>query len=130
MEARKLSVSISRPMDEAYEFLSAPENFPKWASGLASSLQRVGEEWVAETPEGRATVRFSERNSHGVLDHAVTLPGGTTLYVPLRVVQKGPSCELVLTVFRRPGASDESFAADAQWVLRDLNAAKRLLEQA
>lgn len=130
MEARKLSVSISRPMDEAYEFLSVPENFPKWASGLARSLQRVGEEWVAETPEGRATVRFTERNRHGVLDHAVTLPGGTTVYVPLRIVPKGPCCELVLTVFRRPGTSNESFAADAQWVLRDLTAAKHLLEQA
>jgi hypothetical protein len=129
MDVRKLSVSIDRPMAEAYEFLSAPENFPKWASGLARSLRQVGEEWVAETPQGRATVRFSERNSHGVLDHAVTLPGGTTVYVPLRVVPRGPRCELVLTVFRRPGTTEESFAADAEWVLRDLNSAKRLLER-
>jgi hypothetical protein len=129
-EARKLSVSIDRPAVEAYEFLSAPENFPKWASGLGASLRRDGADWVVETPEGMATVRFSERNSRGVLDHQVTLPRAAPIYVPLRVVAAGERCELVLTLFRRPDMSDEKFAADAEWVMRDLQAAKRLLENA
>ena len=126
-EVRRLAVAIDRPAAEAYEFLSAPENFPKWASGLAGSLRKVGDEWIADTPEGRAIVRFSERNVHGVLDHSVTLRG-VTIYMPLRVVPKGEGCELVLTLFRRPEMSDESFAADAEWVMRDLDAAKRILE--
>jgi hypothetical protein len=125
---RRLSIAIDRAPAEAYEFLSAPENFPKWASGLAGSLRRVGEDWIAETPEGRAVVRFTERNSRGVLDHSVTLPRGMTVYVPLRVVAKGSGCELVLTLFRQPDMSDEKFAADAEWVMRDLDAAKRILE--
>jgi hypothetical protein len=128
MNVRTLSVRIGRPAAEAYEFLSMPENFPKWASGLAGSLRKVGEDWIGETPEGRVTVRFSERNSRGVLDHAVTLPRGTTVYVPLRVVAKGSGCELVLTLFRQPDMSDEKFAADAKWVMRDLDTAKRILE--
>jgi hypothetical protein len=127
-EMRRLTIAIDRAAAEAYEFLSAPENFPRWASGLAASLRKVGDEWVADTPEGRAVVRFSERNAYGVLDHAVTLPRGITVYVPLRVVAKGDGCELVLTLFRQPGMSDERFAADAQWVMRDLDSAKRLLE--
>lgn len=127
-EVRKIRIGIDRAASEAYEFLSAPENFPKWASGLAGSLRRVGEDWVAETPEGRAVVRFSERNRYGVLDHAVTLPQGTTIYIPLRVVPSAEGCELVLTLFRRPDVSDEKFAADAEWVMRDLGAAKRILE--
>ena len=128
-ETQRLSIAINRAAEEAYEFLSAPENFPKWASGLAGSLRRIGEDWIAETPEGRAVVRFSERNSYGVLDHAVTLPHGTTVYVPLRVVPAADGCELVLTLFRQPDMSDEKFAADAQWVMRDLDAAKRILER-
>jgi hypothetical protein len=127
-EMRRLSIAIDRAAAEAYEFLSAPENFPKWASGLAASLRKVGDEWVADTPEGRAVVRFSERNAYGVLDHSVTLPRGVTVYVPLRVVPKDEGCELVLTLFRRPGTSNESFAADADWVMRDLGTAKRILE--
>ena len=125
---RRLSVAIDRPAKEAYAFLSQPHNFPKWASGLAGSLRREDDQWIAETPEGRAVVRFSEPNSHGVLDHSVTLPRGVTVYVPLRVVASGSGCELVLTLFRQPHMSDEQFAADEAWVRRDLAAAKRLLE--
>jgi hypothetical protein len=127
-EVRKLSVRINRSAAEVYEFLSAPENFPKWASGLGSSLRRAGADWIAETPEGPATVRFSERNSYGVLDHSVKLPRGGSVYVPLRVVAQGDGCELVLTLFRQPEMSDEKFASDAEWVMRDLLAAKRILE--
>jgi hypothetical protein len=128
IKVRQLRVAINCEAERAYEFLSAPENFPKWASGLAASLRKSGDEWIAQTPQGLATVRFSERNSRGVLDHAVTLPQGRTVYVPLRVVAKEGGCELVLTLFRRPGMSEERFAADAQWVMHDLNVAKRILE--
>ena len=41
----------------------------------------------------------------------------------------GERCELVITLFRRPEMSDEKFAADAAWVMRDLQAAKRILER-
>jgi hypothetical protein len=50
MEALTVSVSIERPLSAIYEFTSVPENFPTWASGLGSSLERTSEgEWVAET---------------------------------------------------------------------------------
>ena len=127
-ETRKLSVSIDRAAAEAYEFLSRPENFPQWASGLGASLRQAGADWIAETPDGPATVCFTERNSRGVLDHSVHLPRGGSVYVPLRVVASGGGCELVLTLFRLPGVSEEKFAADAAWVMRDLQAAKRILE--
>lgn len=128
-EIRKIGIVVDRSAAEAYDFLSVPENFPRWASGLGSSLRRVNGEWIAQTAEGPATVSFSERNSFGVLDHSVTLPQGTSVYVPLRVIPRGRGCELELTLFRQPGVSDEKFAADAAWVLRDLETAKRLLER-
>jgi hypothetical protein len=127
-EFRRLCVDIERPAVEAYEFLSQPQNLARWASGLAGTLYRDGDDWIAETPEGPARVRFWERNAFGVLDHAVTLPDGTTVYVPLRVLPRGGGCELALTLFRRRDMSDERFAADADWVMRDLNMAKRILE--
>jgi hypothetical protein len=48
--------------------------------------------------------------------------------VPWRVVPSCGGCELVLRLFRQPEMSDAQFAADAEWVMRDLGAAKRLLE--
>lgn len=127
-DARQLSVSIRRAAAEAYEFLSLPENFPKWASGLGASLRKAGADWIAETADGPATVCFTEHNSRGVLDHSVKLPRRGSVYVPLRVIASDDGCELVLTLFRLPGMSDEKFAADAAWVMRDLQAAKRILE--
>jgi hypothetical protein len=127
-EMRKVTICIGRPADEAYAFLSMPQNFPKWASGLGKSLRKVGGEWIAETPEGPARVSFSEPNSFGVLDHTVALPHGGSVYIPLRVLPSGRGCELELTLIRRPGTSDEQFSADAAWVMRDLQAAKRILE--
>lgn len=128
MEKQPISVWIDRSAAEAYEFLSQPENFPKWASGLGAALRKAGGDWIAQTAEGPVTVRFSEPNAFGVLDHSVTRPDGTAVYVPLRVVPRDRGCELVLTLFRQPQMSEEKFAADAQWVMRDLNAAKRMLE--
>jgi hypothetical protein len=130
MEALTVSVSIERPLSAVYEFTSVPENFPTWASGLGSSLERTSKgEWVAETPEGRVTIRFSEPNRLGVLDHTVIPAPGLEIYVPLRVVANGDAgSEVLLTLFRQPGMSDEKFAADAEWVLSDLQKLKALLE--
>jgi hypothetical protein len=124
-----LRVQIERSAADAYGFLCVPQNFAKWASGLGSSLRKVDGEWIAQTAEGPVCVRFSEPNSFGVLDHSVIRQDGTGVYVPLRVLPRGDGCELVLTLLRQPGVSDEKFAADADWVMRDLQAAKRLLEQ-
>ena len=125
---KNLSVSIGLDAQRAYGFLSLPENFPKWASGLAGSLKKAGGEWQAQTPEGPMKVRFSERNAFGVLDHWVYPKPSVEIHIPLRIIRNGEGCELVLTLFRQPGMSDEKFAADADWVTRDLRAAKKLLE--
>jgi len=127
-EVRHLSVSVARNAESAYDFLSDPANFPKWASGLGT-LSRVDRRWVAQTPDGPMEVRFSERNRFGVLDHWVTPRSEVQIYIPLRVVANGEGCELIFTLFRQPGMDQEKFAADAEWVKRDLSAAKRLLER-
>ncbi len=83
---------------------------------------------MSETPDGPMIVRFSERNAFGVLDHWVSPPSGVQIYIPLRVVKNGSGCELVFTLFRGPDMDQAGFEADAQWVMRDLKAAKQLLE--
>jgi hypothetical protein len=123
-----LSISINRSVEEAYNFLCVPENFPRWASGLGKSLKRVDGEWIAETPDGPVNVRFTERNEFGILDHWVSPKPGLQIYIPLRVIANGSGCELLFTLFRLPGVTDEQFAKDADWVMRDLTTLKNLLE--
>ncbi len=127
---RHISVSIEREFDEVYGFLVQPENLPKWASGLGDSLRKVnGMEWLVETPAGPSTVRFTEHNSFGVLDHVVTPAVGRPISNPMRVLRNGSGSEVLFTLIQHPGMSDAEFGRDADWVARDLRALKAHLEQ-
>jgi len=127
-ESRHISEWIDRPADEVYEYAAEPANLPQWAPGLGSSVEKAGEQWFVETSEGRVGFAFVPRNEYGVLDHYVTLPSGEVLYIPLRVIADGRTCEVVFTVRRRPGMTDEDFAADAGAVAADLTRLKQVLE--
>lgn len=128
LESRTLSVSINRNWKEVYETIWRPEDFPKWASGLSkSTLVKEGDAWSAEGPEGQIRITFSAHNAFGVMDHSVMLGDGTVIYVPLRVIRNGDGAEVLLTLFRQRGMTDEKFAADADWIMRDLLALKALV---
>jgi carbon monoxide dehydrogenase subunit G len=130
MESRTISVRVDRPIDEAYAFLSQPENFPKWASGLCTSVEQVGGEWIAQTPTGPMKVRFAPPNGFGVLDHAVIPDDGVEIHVPMRILPSGSGSEVALTLYRQPGMTDEQFDEDAAWVKKDLETMKRVLQDA
>jgi hypothetical protein len=125
---RHVSVSILRPPGEVYAFAANPENLPRWARGLSGSIEEVNGDWIADSPMGKVKVRFATRNELGVLDHDVILESGERAHNPMRVVANADGSELVFTLFRRPGMTDEAFAADAKAVEDDLRALKRLLE--
>jgi uncharacterized protein YndB with AHSA1/START domain len=126
--AHNINVTIERPPRTVYDFVSTPENFPRWASGLATSIEPEGAHWVADTPDGRVEVRFSPENDWGVLDHRVTMPSGVEVYIPMRVVANGEGSEVIFTLFRTPGMSDEILERDIDWVTGDLPTLKELLE--
>ncbi|SCG57064.1 SRPBCC family protein [Micromonospora inositola] len=127
-ESRQLSERIDRPATEVYEYASNPANLPRWAPGLGSSVENVDGQWYVETTTGRVGFAFVPRNEFGVLDHDVTLPSGETVYNPMRVIRDGSACEVVFTLRRLPGMSDEDFARDAQLVAADLTRLKHVLE--
>jgi uncharacterized membrane protein len=51
--ASHINVPINRPADQVYEFISNPENLPKWAAGLSDSIRKEGEDWIAYSPMGK-----------------------------------------------------------------------------
>ncbi len=128
MKSRTVSVSIARPPAKVYDFAAAPENFPRWAPAFCRSVAYENGEWVAQTPEGPATVRFAERNPYGVLDHDVRLPSGQQVHSAMRVVPNGDGSEICFTLFQWPGMTDEQYAEDARQVESDLRNLKRVLE--
>lgn len=130
LESRTISITIDRPWRELYDAIWHPEAFPRWASGLSkSSLEKEGDHWMADGPEGRVKIRFTDHNAFGVMDHYVDTGAGPEIYVPLRIIANGDGAEVLLTLFRQPGVSDEQFATDAEWVSRDLAALRALMAQ-
>jgi hypothetical protein len=123
-----VSVSIRRRPADVYAYLAAIENFPQW-SAFARSVRPDGEDWLFETPDGNVRIRFAPRNEFGVLDHHVTVNPDLTVYVPMRVVANGTEwSEVLFTIFRLPGMSDQEFDDDVGRVLADLRSLKRVLE--
>jgi hypothetical protein len=128
LSVRLITLTIDCPFAEAYSFASEPGNFARWASGLSTSLHRIGDVWHADTPAGAATVTFSPHNPYGVLDHWVSLAGKPDIYIPLRMIKNGDATEIMFTLFRQPGMDEAAFDEDAGHVERDLMALKALLE--
>jgi len=127
-ESRTISISINRNWNDIYEAVWRPEDFPKWASGLSkSSLVKDGDAWTAEGPEGTVRIRFTGHNAFGVMDHYVEAGSAPVIYIPLRIIQNGDGADVQLTLFRQPAMSDAQFAADAEWIGRDLLALKALV---
>jgi uncharacterized protein YndB with AHSA1/START domain len=128
-DVRHISIYIARRPAEVYEFASDPRNLPRWAAGLArAEVRRDGDEWVADAPFGKVRVRFVEPNAFGVMDHDVKLESGVTVRNPMRVVANGAGSELVFTLIRQPGMSDEQLARDGEAVESDLRTLKGVLE--
>jgi hypothetical protein len=133
--SRVVTRQVACDWRRAYALAADPVRLPEWASGLADGVvTREGGHWVAQTPSGRARLRFAPANELGVMDHWV-LPEGASegapeVYVPFRVIEVSPGrCELQFTLLRLPGMDDQAFERDAAWIARDLQALKQLLEQ-
>jgi hypothetical protein len=129
VESRTLRVRIDRPFATVYEFLVDPANWNRWAFGLGKSLRQSNGGWIADSDGGIVRVRFTPRNKFGVLDHTVIRPSGAQIYVPMRLITNADGCELLFTLFREPRMTDEHYNADANFVQRDLNGLKELLEK-
>ena len=120
-ESRHISVWIDAPAEAVYALASDQAQLPFWAAGLADPAL------------AGADVEFALRNEFGILDHVVRLPSGDQVYNPMRVIPAGTGeqgCEVIFTLRRRAGVTDEEFEADAEAVAADLAALRRLTEEA
>lgn len=129
LRSHTISTTIERRADEVYRFLAEPRNFPKWAAVVGPTFAKVGaNDWVCETAMGERIVRFCERNSLGVLDHAVFKQGDEPVVTPMRVIANEAGCLLTYTFFQRPGTSDEQFVSAIEWITSDFLALQSMLE--
>lgn len=128
-QSRHVSTTIDRPAGDVYDYASNPANLPAWAPGLTSSVELVDGRWTAESPMGRIVIAVAPRNEFGVLDHDVTVASGETFHNPMRVIGNGDGCDVVFTVRRQAGMTDDEFARDAGLVQADLDRLKQVMER-
>lgn len=129
MKSRHVSRVIAATPQAVYAFAADVDNLPRWAAGLAQAdVQRDGDELLVDSPMGQVRVRFVERNTLGVLDHDVTLPSGTVVANPLRVVPHPEGSEIIFTV-RQIELTDEEFERDVALVAADLDRLAALVEK-
>jgi uncharacterized protein YndB with AHSA1/START domain len=129
MKSQHVSRVIAATPQAVYAFAADVDNLPRWAAGLAQAdVQRDGDELLVDSPMGQVRVRFVERNTLGVLDHDVTLPSGTVVANPLRVVPHPEGSEIIFTV-RQIELTDEEFERDVALVAADLDRIAALVEK-
>ncbi|AZG44698.1 SRPBCC family protein [Gordonia insulae] len=121
MRSRHVSLVIPASAQEVYAFAADPDNLAAWAAGLAAGVRRDGDLLIADSPMGEVTVHFAPPNPFGILDHDVTLPDGSVVSNPLRVIDHPEGAEVVFTV-RQRDMTDDQFDADCDAVARDLTA--------
>jgi uncharacterized protein YndB with AHSA1/START domain len=128
-DVQNVTVSIQRPPQAVYDFITDGANIPRWAAGLGGTSRRVGEDWLVEGPLGSVRVRFAAPNELGVADHEVVLGDGQRVHNPMRVLPNGAGSSVVFTLFRRPPATEADFERDAAAVRKDLETLRVLLER-
>lgn len=127
-EARHITQSIRCTPEEVARYAGNPENLPAWAAGVSAGIRRENGAWVTDSPMGAVKIRFVGPVEFGILDHDVTLPDATVIHNPLRVLRNDEGSEVVFTLYRLPGMSDESFEQDAALIVADLETLRAILE--
>ena len=127
-EAEVVMEPVAAPVRAVYEFARRMENLPRWASGLATGIERRGDKWFTKSPMGEVEVVMADVNEFGVLDHDVKLPDGTSVHNAFRATPSGGGTMLTFVVLRLPGTTKEAFDADIAHVQKDLKALGKLLE--
>jgi hypothetical protein len=126
MEATTVTVTIDRPPEEVCSFVTDLQNLPRWS--FFESAAEDGPDWMVTTSGGESRLRLASPNQFGVLDHHVTTPNGSEIYIPMRVVANAGGSEVMFTAYRMPGMTDDAYAADVAQVRADLESLKRILE--
>ena len=118
--ARHISRFIDRKPADISAFLADNRNLPKWAAGLSAGVSEEDGVVLSESPMGMVQVRFAAGAEHGIFDHDVTLPDGRSFHNPLRVLRNDEGSEVVFTLYRVTGVTDEAYEKDAATIAADL----------
>lgn len=128
MAAYTSTIVIETPPRTVFEFVSLPENQPRWAVNFVRSTRDVGNgRYVMETPVGELEYRIDADAARGVVDWIFATPNGEGV-LPARVVPHARGSLFTFTITRMPGSSDEDWERGKRGMDEELEVLKGLLE--
>jgi hypothetical protein len=120
-----LTVSIDRPYESVFDYLSDPKNDPAWAVNFIKAVKTAGGKTVAVTPMGEIPLEVRSDRRTGVIDKVF----GGRVVVPTRVVKNGGGADYVFTLHQPDDMPDEAWEGHGVPGLREeLDTLKRILE--
>jgi hypothetical protein len=128
---RALTISIARPWEVVYSFISQPLNFTKWGPMDGAEMTYLGgTDYLVKFESRPVVIRFTAPNAFGVGDYWAFAQGSSNPgpVNPVRVVPNGDGCALLVLLIQRDGVSDEQFASEAEWLKSDLEVLRSMLE--
>jgi uncharacterized protein YndB with AHSA1/START domain len=129
MSAYTSTIVIEARPDDVFDFVSEPENQPRWAVNFVRSTRPLGGgRHAMETPFGEMVYRVDADALRGVIDWAFETPDGGSV-LPARVVPHAGGSLFTFTITRAPGSSDEDWERGMRGIDEELLVLKRLLEE-
>jgi hypothetical protein len=130
MHTHTLTVTIDAPLAQVAADLGDPTTHPEWATEFYAGPVRPtpGGEFVATVPMmgGQVRHKIDADIARGILDLYFAPPGapyGPPL--PVRLVPNGDGVDVLWTLARFPGVSDQAWQQGLAAMARELQALKR-----
>ncbi len=124
-----LSATILATPEEVFDYMADIRNWPEFTDFAESVRKGDGDSWIIYSPQGPVLLEPDFERDRGLLDSTVTLPSGEQVFIPYRVVPNGEGAELVMTNFQASGDSDEAYAEQLDWMKKELENVKRIVEE-
>jgi hypothetical protein len=105
---------------QLFDFLSDPENLPRWAVGFCRGIRPNGDEWLVRTAHGEVGLRYVTDRALGVIDYHMSPAPGVEATAFSRVVPNGDGAVYVFTQLQPPGMPDGVFAGQATALTEEL----------
>lgn len=122
-------VSIPVPPDLVWAVLADVENWPRFSPFALTVKRTSATTYTVTSPQGDVLLTSNFDRGLRLLDHRVTLPDQTEVFIPYRVTPNHLGSELIMTNVKSPGDSEDEYAEQLAWMRIELDGAKRYLEE-
>ena len=120
MRSRTVTTVLPAPKREVFDYMSAIENLPEWATEFARELRRDADGYAVVNNLGEFRFEIRADEETGVIDMLSGPTAEEMAVFPTRVVElPGGNTAFSFTMFQAPGMPDELFESQYESLVRE-----------